>query len=149
MEPLFHHDPDKLDQESKWEWADPALAPAPWPQGQYVRPRAGPFHQNFVAPLTHWVHEADPEFSKCLHSPEDYRFFEPNVCTVQHLWPRQITNKSPKNRCQQMCTQYKIKRLQVSKNVKLMTSIQQTQTRSKYYRFNMLNFSHPVGYRES
>ena len=43
----------------------------------------------------------------------------------------------------------KIKRLQVSKNVKLMTSIQQTHTRSKYYKFNMLIFSHPVGYRES
>ena len=43
----------------------------------------------------------------------------------------------------------KIKRLQVSMNFKLRTSIQQTQTRSKDYKFNMLNFSHPVGYRES
>ena len=43
----------------------------------------------------------------------------------------------------------KTKRLQVSKNVKLRTSIQQNQIRSKDYRFNMLNFSPPVGYRES
>ena len=43
----------------------------------------------------------------------------------------------------------KTKRLQISKNVKLMTSIQQTHARSKYYKFNMLIFSHPVGYRES
>ena len=33
---------------------DLALDPARWPQGQYVRPSAGPFYQNFVASLTHW-----------------------------------------------------------------------------------------------
>src|SRR5215216_3793520 len=64
--------------ESRWEWVDPALAP--WPQGQCVRPWAGPFYQNFVAPLTHWVHEADPKFSKCLVKWQDHE----STCFKEH-----------------------------------------------------------------